>query len=618
MLFAGLANLWDVALYTKEAKEPLLTNSVLLSSASPLFDKLLRGLTLCDGCDKKISVILPDEDRVAVLFLLDRLHASYQFLLPDRLEECNEDKETRSLSRRQVTDLAKRLEITQGLFEESTKKFKKVEHSLEMDFSLEPGQEEVACVDLASPEWREDTRITRHPDFQDNRFEFISGTVGEGGDHMNIKLKNISEETATIRGDTIVVVVDETPVHVNKFSKAPVCNKYLSSKKTSNHIKKNKKLALKKKIKQIKQQIKEHENPIDLKPIETIPDKGLVNHNTEEVDASNAAKNNNIIDAKIGYEPCRDFCQNTNEYEASDNSFELEAMGPEDEDNDEIMSLKITDVCSVLENPIQDKEQSTKDNENIPAGRFNSTLPPTDSSAQLTTKNFRQVRHKPATLTGLAKGKNKPARVSRFCGDCKPCQILQDCGECTFCLDKPKFGGPGIKKQKCELRWCDLHPRLNRGPGCLRREAIKCNDCGEEYHTFRFFNNHMKMMHDKYEVEGVFCKIKDPSLTIKRVDRDNNVHHWFEMKDTQIAEDEQAREIEHDENNQQVNISNQREENLLMRQVRLEYSISKQYMCIFSGAGNTDFSRRITNKEAKIIDTQLRVACFNNSNTKDQ
>lgn len=29
-----------------------------------------------------------------------------------------------------------------------------------------------------------------------------------------------------------------------------------------------------------------------------------------------------------------------------------------------------------------------------------------------------------------------------------------DCGECKMCLDKPKYGGPGRKKQRCLKRQC--------------------------------------------------------------------------------------------------------------------------------------------------------------------
>ena len=48
-------------------------------------------------------------------------------------------------------------------------------------------------------------------------------------------------------------------------------------------------------------------------------------------------------------------------------------------------------------------------------------------------------------------------REKKFnCGNCLVCKRVEDCGDCDLCCDKPKFGGPGIKKQKCELRWCKL------------------------------------------------------------------------------------------------------------------------------------------------------------------
>ena len=39
------------------------------------------------------------------------------------------------------------------------------------------------------------------------------------------------------------------------------------------------------------------------------------------------------------------------------------------------------------------------------------------------------------------------------CGLCKGCNS-DDCGTCLYCQDKPKFGGPGKKKQCCEQRKC--------------------------------------------------------------------------------------------------------------------------------------------------------------------
>ena len=35
------------------------------------------------------------------------------------------------------------------------------------------------------------------------------------------------------------------------------------------------------------------------------------------------------------------------------------------------------------------------------------------------------------------------------CMDCPACLRTEDCGTCVFCKDKPKFGGPGVKKQAC-------------------------------------------------------------------------------------------------------------------------------------------------------------------------
>ena len=39
------------------------------------------------------------------------------------------------------------------------------------------------------------------------------------------------------------------------------------------------------------------------------------------------------------------------------------------------------------------------------------------------------------------------------CSQCVPC-TRSDCGECQNCLDKPKFGGPGLRKQACEKKRC--------------------------------------------------------------------------------------------------------------------------------------------------------------------
>ena len=55
------------------------------------------------------------------------------------------------------------------------------------------------------------------------------------------------------------------------------------------------------------------------------------------------------------------------------------------------------------------------------------------------------------TLSSVQK-KGKGRRRKR-CGNCSGC-TRSNCGECIFCLDMPRFGGPGSKKQACEHRAC--------------------------------------------------------------------------------------------------------------------------------------------------------------------
>ena len=39
------------------------------------------------------------------------------------------------------------------------------------------------------------------------------------------------------------------------------------------------------------------------------------------------------------------------------------------------------------------------------------------------------------------------------CGTCKGC-LRENCGECSNCLDKPRFGGKGLRKRACVQRSC--------------------------------------------------------------------------------------------------------------------------------------------------------------------
>ena len=55
----------------------------------------------------------------------------------------------------------------------------------------------------------------------------------------------------------------------------------------------------------------------------------------------------------------------------------------------------------------------------------------------------------------LSKGDPPPPPKNQKyrCGKCDDC-LLGDCGECASCLDKPKFGGRGCRKQGCKMRRC--------------------------------------------------------------------------------------------------------------------------------------------------------------------
>lgn len=48
--------------------------------------------------------------------------------------------------------------------------------------------------------------------------------------------------------------------------------------------------------------------------------------------------------------------------------------------------------------------------------------------------------------------RGRGSRTTR-CGSCVACHA-QDCGHCKNCKDKPRFGGPGIKKKACLARIC--------------------------------------------------------------------------------------------------------------------------------------------------------------------
>jgi len=64
------------------------------------------------------------------------------------------------------------------------------------------------------------------------------------------------------------------------------------------------------------------------------------------------------------------------------------------------------------------------------------------------------------------------SRLSR-CGTCDNCN-RRDCGQCVNCADKPKFGGPGIKKQACIARKClNMQAREDGEEDSQARKRVK-------------------------------------------------------------------------------------------------------------------------------------------------
>jgi len=85
--------------------------------------------------------------------------------------------------------------------------------------------------------------------------------------------------------------------------------------------------------------------------------------------------------------------------------------------------------------------------------------------------NLDLIGEVPASETGPKSAKDKDAKRLARCGKCNNCKS-QDCGTCYNCADKPKFGGPGIKKQACINRKCLLMvPRDEEGEKIARKRA---------------------------------------------------------------------------------------------------------------------------------------------------
>lgn len=82
---------------------------------------------------------------------------------------------------------------------------------------------------------------------------------------------------------------------------------------------------------------------------------------------------------------------------------------------------------------------------------------------------------KSASSSAETNGDSKNRKRGRGCGSCPGC-LRDDCGKCQYCVDKPKFGGPGRKKQRCSLRVCSnfvSHRAQKPSGGCLNPSVLQ-------------------------------------------------------------------------------------------------------------------------------------------------
>ena len=84
------------------------------------------------------------------------------------------------------------------------------------------------------------------------------------------------------------------------------------------------------------------------------------------------------------------------------------------------------------------------------------------------------------------KKKSKPQK----CGQCEGC-TRQNCGLCIACLDKPRFGGPGLKKRACKFRVCIQNKRQTESD----TPKSCCKFCDKKFKTSAALVRHVGISH---------------------------------------------------------------------------------------------------------------------------
>ena len=84
------------------------------------------------------------------------------------------------------------------------------------------------------------------------------------------------------------------------------------------------------------------------------------------------------------------------------------------------------------------------------------------------------------------------------CKECVNC-LRPDCRMCIYCKDKSKYGGPNIKKQKCELKEKCSQPTILCF-SCQGKRVFSCLACGKQFHETFQLEEHNSDVHETKQV----------------------------------------------------------------------------------------------------------------------
>ena len=93
------------------------------------------------------------------------------------------------------------------------------------------------------------------------------------------------------------------------------------------------------------------------------------------------------------------------------------------------------------------------------------------------------------------------------CKECPNCQ-MKDCRKCIFCKDKKMYGGPNIKKQKCEFKEKCSQPIIICFI-CQGKRLFSCLACGKQFHETYQLEEHNREVHEAKQARRRSARLSD-------------------------------------------------------------------------------------------------------------